>query len=375
MNNDAKKLLNKYREGACTPEELAMVESWYLDFEEEDTVLTLEELDIAKDSVWAGLPVHESVRPKQVKLWPRYTRIAAAAVIILSVSVGLYIYSKNTERKDDIVAVVNHNIIPGGKKALLTLANGKSIVLSDAQNGKLADQTGTSIFKTAGGEIVYNNESDHDSKVEYNQLSIPRGGYYVLTMADGTKVWLNSESTLKYPTDFVGSERVVELTGEGYFEVAHRKGQPFKVITSKQTVEVLGTHFNINAYDNEKVTTTTLLEGSVKVALLGAEAKQLKPGQQAILKNDDIAISEADTEGAIAWVNNKFSFNKEDLGSIMRQLSRWYDVDVVCPANLEQLQFNGNMSRDKNIKDMIKIMEKTKDVNFKIEGRRITVMH
>lgn len=373
-NNEAKNLLTKYRNGECTPEEIALIESWYLDVEENaDSNLTIEDLDQAKDKIWANLPVHESVKGKQIKLWPRYTRIAAAAVIILSISVGLY-FSTRTEKKQETAVVANNVILPGGKKALLTLANGKSIVLGDAQKGKLADQKGTSIFKTANGEIVYNSENDHPSSIEYNQLAIPRGGYYVLTLADGTKVWLNSESSLKYPTDFIGNERMVELTGEGYFEVAHRKNQPFKVVTNKQTVEVLGTHFNINAYDNEKVTTTTLLEGSVRIQSTN-QSTILKPGQQATLNKSSISVEKADEEGAIAWVNNKFIFNKEELGSIMRKISRWYDVDVVCPPELEDMEFFGNISRSKNIKEVINIMEKTKDVNFKIEGRRITVMH
>ncbi len=378
MNNvSAKKLLIKYREGECTPEEIAVIESWYLDFDDEENAITLEELDNAKDNIWTSLPVHESVNPKQFKLWSGTMRIAVAAMILLSVSVGLFLANRKTGG-EEITAIVNSNIVPGGKKALLTLANGKSIILSDAQNGKLADQTGTSVFKTANGEIVYNAENDNASKVEYNQLSIPRGGYYVLTLADGTKVWLNSESSLKYPTDFIGTERIVELTGEGYFEVAHRKNQPFKVITNKQTVEVLGTHFNINAYDNEKVTTTTLLEGSVQIQKTNQPKNQptiLKPGQQALLKNGELLVSEADVEASIAWVNNYFIFNKEELGSIMRQLSRWYDVDVICPPDLEEKAFFGNISRSKNIKDVINIIEKTKDVHFKIEGRRITVMH
>lgn len=382
-NNEAKKLLIKYRAGKCTPEEQALIESWYLDFKEEDNSITLEELDDAKDRIWASLPVHETIKIKQVKLWFGIPRIAAAAVILLSFSVGLYFFIKKPitggTNREEIVATANNDILPGRKKALLTLADGKSIVLNDVQNGKLADQTGSSIFKTASGEIVYNNESDHTDKVVYNQLSIPRGGYYILTLADGTKVWLNSESTLKYPTDFKGSERVVELTGEGYFEVAHRKDQPFKVITAQQTVKVLGTHFNINAYDNEKATTTTLLEGSVRIEKANQPTNQktmiLKPGQQATLKNNEISISEADTEGATAWVNNYFIFNKEELGSIMRQLSRWYDVDVVCPPDLENMAFFGNISRTKNIKEVIDIIEKTKTVHFKFEGRRITVMH
>lgn len=372
MNNEAKDLLTKYSEGQCTPEEIALIESWYVDhpLAESSDTLTLEELDEAKAKIWATLPVHQPV-----KLWPKYIRFAAAAIILLSVSLGIY-FASQKKVSDDVTALITNPIVPGGKKALLTLANGKSLVLSNAQNGKLADQTGASVFKTANGEIVYNADDNHQTtEAEYNQLTIPRGGYYSLTLADGTKVWLNSESSLKYPTDFLGNDRTVELTGEGYFEVAPRKNQPFKVVTAQQTVEVMGTHFNVNAYANEKVTTTTLLEGSVKVSVLsGAKAKTLKPNQQASLFNGYITVNEVNTEEAIAWVNNKFIFNNEELGSIMRQIARWYDVDVVCAPELEKMAFFGNISRSKGIKEVIKIMQKTEDLNFKIEGRRITVM-
>jgi len=370
-NIEAKKLLIKYRTGECTPEEVMLIESWYLNDKEEEVVITLAELDQTKDKIWAALPVHQSVKTK--KLWlgipHTYVRMVAAAIIVLSVSIGLYL-NKQKINNGDVVAAANHHIVPGGKKATLTLADGKSIILGDAQNGKLADQEGGSVFKTANGELVYNAENDRGEKIVQNLLTIPRGGYYTLTLADGTKVWLNAASSLKYPTDFVGNERVVELVGEGYFEVAKRKNQPFKVVTNQQVVEVLGTHFNVNAYDDENVTSTTLLEGSVKVA-----GRVLKPGQQASLKNGHISINEVDTEEAVAWVNNNFNFNNEDLGSIMRKISRWYDVEVVCPNDLEQLEFIGKVSRTKNIKDVINIIEETNAVHLKIEGRRITVMH
>lgn len=375
MNNyEAKKLLVKYRAGECTSDEIILIESWYLNDNEEDIVILPNDLTQAKDNVWATLPVHESVKTKHIKLWP-VLRLVAAAVIVISVSVGLYLNKQQTI-DGTIVKAANNNILPGGKKALLTLADGSSIVLNDAQNGKLADQKGTSVVKTANGELVYNDGNNNAHKVVYNQLTIPRGGYYCLTLADGTKVWLNSESSLKYPTDFVGNERVVELTGEGYFEVAHRKNQPFKVVTNQQTVEVLGTHFNINAYTNEKVTSTTLLEGSIRVLNLKSHVSNLlKPGQQAAIQKSDISISDVDTEEAIAWVNNNFNFNNEELGSIMRKISRWYDVEVICPPDLEQMEFIGKVSRTKNIKDVIKIMEETNAIHFKVEGRRITVMH
>jgi ferric-dicitrate binding protein FerR (iron transport regulator) len=237
----------------------------------------------------------------------------------------------------------------------------------------LSHSNGTNIVKAADGKIVYNNNTSETKSVAWNTLSIPAGGYYNVILSDGTVVWLNAKSSLKYPTEFTGKERIVELNGEGYFEVAHRNNQPFKVITEHQTVEVLGTHFNINAYHDEQSTTTTLLEGSVKVIASGTQ-KILSPNQQAKLMSGSINITQYNAENAIDWVNNDFIFDNEDLSSIMRKISRWYNVEVSYPSHLANLEFTGSISRSKNITQVLKIMELTGMVNFKVEGRRITVM-
>ncbi len=369
---DAKALLTKYKEGNCTDEEIAFLESWYLTDNNLPIDLTTEEINNAKDKVWASLPVHQ-YKVKTHQLWSGFSKLTAAAVVLICLSLGFYFWKSNRSVLPQQVA--NTQILPGGKKATLTLADGTMVSLAEAGNGKIGNQAGADVFKTADGEISYNagGESEQPT-LQYNLLSIPNGGYYTLTLVDGTKVWLNSASTLKYPTQFNGPDRIVELTGEGYFEVAHRDHQPFKVLTKHQTVEVIGTHFNINAYDDEIITATTLLQGSVKVTTKNGNNKTLVPGKQSRVVGNDITIHIVDTDNAVAWTNNGFHFSNEELSSIMRKISRWYDVEVVCPPAMAEMEFSGSISRATTINQVLKIMEITGTVHFKFEGRRITVM-
>lgn len=370
---EAKELLNKYAEGKCTDEELAIIYTWYLEQEINEVQISAEEIEAAKDSIWMSLPVHEEIASETVKLFPSklIRRIAVAAITVLSLSIGYYLIQKDNLKPAHETAKLEQ-IVPGDNKAILTLADGSTIDLNKMSNGVLGHENGTRIVKTDDGKIFYNHDDDAKTVV-WNTLSVPVGGYYNVTLSDGTIVWLNSKSSLKFPTEFIGDSRIVELTGEGYFEVAHRKDQPFKVITANQTVEVLGTHFNINAYNDEQSATTTLLEGSVRINASGLQ-KMLAPNQQAKLNNGKITIIQYNADNAIDWVRNDFVFDNENLGSILRKISRWYDVEIACPTNLEKLEFTGSISRTKNIAQVLKIMELTGIVNFKVEGRRITVM-
>ena len=371
---EAEELLDKYANGNCTEEELSILHTWYLEQSLDALEISAEEVEMAKQKVWNSLPIHETSVSRTVKLFPSklIKRIAVAAVAVLSLSLGYYFIQKNQWNLDKPIAK-HEQILPGGNKAVLTLADGTTVDLNHVQNGLLSQSNGTNIVKAADGKIVYNNNASETKSVAWNTLSIPAGGYYNIILSDGTVVWLNAKSSLKYPTEFTGKERIVELNGEGYFEVAHRNNQPFKVITEHQTVEVLGTHFNINAYPDEQSTTTTLLEGSVKVSASGIQ-KILSPNQQARLKDGSISVTPCNAENTIDWVNNDFIFDNEDLSSIMRKISRWYNVEVSYPSHLANLEFTGSISRSKNITQVLKIMELTGMVNFKVEGRRITVM-
>lgn len=369
---DAKELLEKYRSGNCTAAEKAIVETWYLKFEQETAdQLTAAELEQATDRIWDRLPIHEKSRRK---LWPR---IAGAAAVLLMLSAGLYFFNPVTHQPA-LLAQKEHTpqILPGGNKATLTLANGQEITLDGADNGQLAEQAGIIITKTKDGQLVYT-VSDQDTptaerQTAMNTIATPKGGQYQINLPDGTKVWLNAASSLRYPTVFTGTERRVSLTGEAYFEVAKvQPAKPFSVNSPTQTVEVLGTHFNINSYADEQTVKTSLLEGSVKVtAQTGAVF--LKPGQQAVLLGNQLNVNLSNTEEAIAWKNGMFSFKDADLQTVMRTVARWYDVEVSYEGNFPGRQFSGEIHRNINLSEVLDILSFFK-VHFRIDGKKITV--
>ncbi|HWW40092.1 FecR family protein, partial [Pedobacter sp.] len=259
-------------------------------------------------------------------------------------------------------------------KAVLTLSDGKNIILDEAADGHIADQSGVTITKTKQGEIIYA-VNNHLTSKAVNQISTPKGGQYQIQLPDGTKVWLNSASSLRYPASFSGPERKVELSGEAYFEVTKNKNMPFKVLTRKQEITVLGTHFNVNGYEDEETIKTTLLEGSVKVKIMGSEnSALLKPGEQSVYEKNGLNVVNADLDEVIAWKNGYFLFQDEDIHAVMRKVARWYDIEVVYQGNLSRKHIGGSVSKSKDLSDVLMILKATDEVNFKIEGRRVTVM-
>lgn len=267
------------------------------------------------------------------------------------------------------------DVAPGGNRAILTLANGKKIVLDHAQAGILASENDVEISKTNDGGLIYTSVDalGRDTKPEINIVNVPRGGEYQITLADGTRVWLNAASSLSFPSSFQGKERRVELIGEAYFEVAKNKKMPFKVISDGQSIEVLGTHFNVSAYEDESTVKTTLLEGSVRVTAQSTQQSSLlKPGQQAIVKNG-INVIAVDAKNVIAWKDGLISFKSADLKSIMRQVSRWYDVSVQYSGDIPTRSFTGKISKNSSLSEILKVLERSQ-VNFKMEGRKIIVM-
>jgi len=298
----------------------------------------------------------------------------AASIAICSAAVFFTVFRhKQTEQ---IVHIENKaEILPGGNKAFLTLADGTRISLSDAADGGIASQSGTSISK-AGGQLVYTTSAYklQNDDVEYNTIETPAGGQYEIHLPDGSTVWLNAASSLKYPVSFASlKNRSVELSGEAYFEIAKDKNHPFIVTTPQQEVEVLGTHFNINAYDDEPAIKTTLLEGSVKVTNSTHSTLTLIPGQQSVVKNGKISRFNTDTNEAVAWRKGDFDFNSEQLGSIMRKLSRWYNIEVVFEGDVQSKSFTGKISRFKNLSQVLKMLSKTKAIHFKVQERRVIV--
>jgi ferric-dicitrate binding protein FerR (iron transport regulator) len=314
------------------------------------------------------------------RLWKiPITRIAAASVVAISLGVGIYYLTRHSGRSPQppmpIARTEAPAIRPGNDKAVLTLGDGSNVVLDTAGKGMITKEHGSRIMKMDDGRLAYEVVKGSSNTTAYDILSTPRGGKYSIVLADGTKVWLNSASSLRFPTAFNGKQRRVELKGEGYFEVAKNTTMPFIISTSEGSeIEVLGTHFNIMAYDDEGEERTTLLEGAVRVRKSDASVV-LSPGQQSWLERNQPSlhvIKDADVEEAIAWRNGLFQFGQTDMRSIMRQLARWYDVDVSYDQDIPG-HFSGTISRNADLEKVLHMLELTGSVHFTIRGRQVLV--
>jgi ferric-dicitrate binding protein FerR (iron transport regulator) len=392
-------LLRRFRSGECTEVEKQLVEAWYNeliatgdveweDGESESIQNTVENrlLQNMADDELPYTPVrrmHTAARA----WW------AAAAILVLTTGAAYYLYSK----KQAVVAknerTLKNDVEPGSNKAVLTLANGTTIVLDDASNGLVAQEGNAKVLKPEDGQLLYEKDGDTEKgELSYNTLATPRSGQYQLVLPDGTKVWLNSESSIHYPIAFAENERRVEITGEAYFEVAKLKlssGQkvPFIVEKGDMQVEVLGTHFNVNAYNDESAIKTTLLEGKVRVVKKTGAAQLsavLAPGEQAVIAdakgkanrtdNDRIKINKTDVDNVVAWKNGLFHFESADIKTVMRQLARWYDVEVVYErTTMKNDPLFIEISRNTRLSDVLKVLEESGSAKFTIEGKKIVV--
>jgi transmembrane sensor len=369
-------LLQKFREGTLSDADKDKLDAWYLHKASNSNLqLGEHELEDSYQYLKSKLPLQQET--KVIRLWPR---AAVAASIVLLLGTGIFYFTKP---KEQIIQVVEkqQEIAPGGNRGILTLSNGKQIVLSDisakdtiAKDGSKEEIT---IKMSANGVITYvinpNADVPKNNANAFNTLSTPTGGQYNIVLADGTKVFLNAVSSIKYPTQFNGNQRVVELEGEAYFEVAKNRNKPFIVKSGNQAIEVLGTHFNVHAYDNEAVVKTTLLEGRVEVTHKNQKAI-LKPGQQANVSDNfnKISVREVDTEAAIAWKNGRFKFDNADLETVMKQLERWYGIKVEYRGDVSDVRFNGGTFRNKNLSEVLKVLELS-NIEFKVEGKTIIV--
>ena len=370
---EAEALLEKYLNGEANEQERIIVESWYLAADQDGAEPTPSAAAAAQKKVWKRLSLHQKMNSYN-RLW---SAGAAAAVLIL-VSCAGYFYFSGVKDKVAPLNAANRSqpIKPGENKAVLILANGEKVILTDANTGEIAKQAGVSITKAANGQLIYTATAaakDQGAQNQFNTIQTPVGGQYQINLPDGTKVWLNASSSLKFPARFTGNQRRVELIGEGYFEVSKDKSKPFKVITPRQEITVLGTHFNVNAYADEHNTKTTLLEGSVKISSDDQQAL-LKPGEQSVLSGSSIQLRSVDVAAAIAWKNGLFVFDNDNIETIMRRVSRWYNVDVVYKGKISQERFMGTISRYQDINEVLNMLALTNLVHFKIEERRIVVM-
>jgi transmembrane sensor len=307
------------------------------------------------------------------KKWLRY----AAAIVIL-LGTGLYFLAtpkQTIQEKPAIAKLPVADIEPGKQGAVLTLVDGSKMVLDSLGNGIVATQNGTKVL-LQNGQLVYEAGNPAEAIVGYNTMATPKGRQFQLSLPDGSKVWLNAASSIKYPTIFTGNERKVEVTGEAYFEVVKNPSSPFRVKINEETeIEVLGTHFNVNSYKNEESINTTLLEGSVLVKN-GTGKLVLKQGQQArVAENEKIKLVEdVDVEKVMAWKNGVFNFQDATLEEVMRQLERWYDIEIVYEKNIPKLEFYGKMGKDLSLQTVLRGLEKS-NVHFRIEeGNRLVVL-
>jgi transmembrane sensor len=370
-----KDLLKRYDQGQCTEQEVAWIETWYLNQQVRPIENSIEELTADLDEVEHKLLEHIAV--KRVTLWPR---IAAAASVLLFLSIGGYFYLQKKTLQPVTQNKLANEIAPGSNKAVLTLSNGKKISLTDAGDGTIATDGNQLIKKTNRGSVVYitNGAVAKDHQLVFNTITTPRGGQWPLTLPDGTKVMLDAASSIKYPITFTGNERKVEVNGQAYFEVVHNAAKPFRVITKGQVIEDIGTKFNVNAYDDEPAYKTTLLEGAVKVAypkaaaLSEREGLLLKPGQQTSLQNNRLTVSNADIEHALAWKNGYFNFKDEKIESVMRKLSRWYDIEIEYKDDLPDKLFEGEIPRNINLSQALKVLQ-VANIHFTVVGKKIIV--
>lgn len=386
QREEVHKLIEKYIHDLASNEEKEMLLQWYKTESSKEVEWDLEEAEDEQDlksKIYAKIIKDNNVRiiRPQYKL---YLKLSIAALILIFFAVGFHFYSWEQHspegvRKLKVASIKPNDIQPGGNKAILTLADGSKIELDESKNGILVNQGSFNVRKSADGVIAYvfnSHDKDLASRATlpiYNTIETPVGGKYQLILADGTRVWLNSASSLRFPVIFNSDSREVELKGEAYFEVSKELGRKFSVRSGNQSVEVLGTHFNINAYSDEHSIRTTLLEGEVRVIELNSkDSKLLKPGEQSIV-DKNIYIENIDTQTEIAWKEGYFNFSRADIETVMRQLARWYGVHAKYEGVLPEHHFSGAISTDLTLLEVLEILEKS-NIHFKLVGKEVTVM-
>lgn len=366
-------LAQKWQEGNITPEEKKEFDEWYHNTENTFEINNGETFDEMQERLYNSILAKGNIKQNKTRqLWPR---IAAAASILFIISIGVYFLTRNRPLQQVDNTQV-YAILPGSNKAVLTLANGNKINLTDIKNGIIANESGVIIRKSNDGKISYEISplAKQNRTIAYNTISTPRGGQWpVVILPDGTKVVLDASSSIKYPVIFNGRNRKVEITGQAYFEVVHNSAHPFKVIAGNQVIEDIGTQFNVNSYNDEPVMSTTLLEGAVKITVAN-KSTMLKPGQRATVnkRSSIVSVTKVNAEDMVDWKNGQISFKNKNIQEIMRQVSRWYDVDVEYNGVMPERTFTGGISRKASLADLLKILE-FNNIHCQIKGKKIIV--
>ncbi|MFX1703941.1 FecR family protein [Chitinophaga sp. CC14] len=365
INELAEKWLNK----TITAEEEAQLYQWYDTDGEQPLSWTGEDEseEMLRSRLYKAIK-ERTTRSRTLRIW---VSSAAAAILVMAISSIYFLNNRQASTTGQAKYEKRQSTAP-----TLTLSNGKRIILSDSGSETFTEASGITITKSSGGGLIYHisETNEQADKIGYNTIETPKGCQYQIVLPDQTKVWLNASSSLTYPIKFERDKRAVKLIGEGYFEVAHNKKAPFKVTSSSHVVEVLGTHFNINAYADEPNAKVTLLEGSVLVENHNKLKHFLSPGQQAVITEKSMNVNNVDTELAVAWKGGNFFFDDTPIFEIMRQISRWYNVEeVVYKGDLSALRLGGSISRTKSLEEVLKLLEVTELVHFTINGKRIIV--
>jgi transmembrane sensor len=370
------KLIDNYLDGTASPAERAVLEEYYERLEASgNTELSTEQEEALKAAMYAKIRsrMETTTTAPVISMRRRlFVRIAAVAASILLLASVYWLFIDNPKQQENVVAQQDKtspiDILPGKDAAILTFDNGKQVIL-DSAAGTISKEDGATIVN-ANGTVTYS--TTNENEIAWHTISTARGNQYQLVLADGSKVYLNSASSLRFPSSFKGSTREVELTGgEAYFNIATNEAMPFHVKTREMTVKVTGTHFNVNAYNDEGPVTTTLIEGKVSVNQ-NAQAINIKPGEQAVFSNNKFLIIQPDINKVIAWRTGFFDFDNMDITAIMRQVSRWYDVDVVYEGKITTDKFGGRISRLLPLSQVLKLLEEN-DVKFNLEGKRLMV--
>jgi ferric-dicitrate binding protein FerR (iron transport regulator) len=373
---EAKELLERVENGTCTPEEKILVDSWYLDITRQAKDFT-GAIDYESEKLW----IWNQLQKRKVRRLPNWL-VAAACLTFFMLSIGVYVFVSQ-KHSHPAAELASKDILPGTNKATLTLANGKRIDLDAAKNGNIASLTGVTVQKTASGKVIYHITSGNDvsanaETLAYNTISTPNGGQYEVILPDGTDVYLNAASSLIYPTRFAGNERLVTLSGEAYFEVSKDPSKPFIIKSTnvagstvpQQLIKVLGTHFNVSCYPEEPIK-TTLAEGKIEISQPANPQKAtLKPGNQSIVSSNGIKVQQVNVEAATAWKDGLFVFSNTDLQTVLKQISRWYDVEVDQSITEDQ-SFEGEIPRNVSLYKVLEAIEIGSHVKLKVKGRRI----
>jgi hypothetical protein len=383
-------LITRYICASIKPVEQEKLDDWISD--NDKNMLLFEELtdpnNMLSDMSWmdATKTRHSLKRIRQrlnfsgsirsVRLFNKWWHyVAAASFLFIAGTAGYYIYRTPGEPPPPVALAEKKDIAPGGNKATLTLANGNTIFLEETRDGMLATQGNGHVTKDKGS-LKYEAEGGQTSPLHslYNTLNTPRGGTYALTLSDGSKAWLNAASSIRFPAVFSGNSRLVTITGEVYFEVMKNKASPFRVQVNGMEIEVLGTEFNVNAYAGENGIQTTLLTGSVKL-INNTKINFLKPGQQARMygTGNTQVTNDADTEQVMAWKNGLFQFTQADLPTVMRQISRWYDIDVIYEGQPPLIMTTGKAPRNISLANLLKILS-LNGVHYRIEGKKLIIL-